>query len=135
MLETDATNLGCVLAVYHGVNSTNSPDSQPNTVSNNVSNLKLLYQQIGGVLVDNHVKSVMGFVVLADEAPTYNFSLTFSNSYFTQTVSIASYVQFPRPKHTYTWAPYVAVLSIYNLLVIAAMVWWCVKHKVKKAPL
>lgn len=92
VIDTDATYSGCILAVYEGINFTNSEDNQPGTISNNVSNLKLVYQQIGGVLIDNRIKSVMGFVVMTNQPPVYNFTMTFSNSYFTKSILVASHL-------------------------------------------
>lgn len=132
VLQTDATDTGCLLSVYYGVNSTYSPDSQPGTTSNNVTNLKLLYQQIGGVLVDNRLTNAIGFVVLTNSPPTYNFAMTFYNSYYTQIVNVESYITLP--KFVFKgFLPYIIVLGIYNVLVLASMIWWCYQRNRKEA--
>lgn len=131
VVQSDASDTGCVLAVYKGINFTNSLDSMPGTTSNNVSSFKLIYQQIGGVLVDNRLKDVMGFVVRTNQPPIYNFSMVLSNSYFSTEFALTTYLELPPVSIVGKSLPYIILMAIYNVLTLVMIGLFCYRQREK----
>lgn len=62
VLPADTTDIGSILTIYNGQSYTMATDPQPNTIASQTSTVKLIYQQISGILIDTRLKNTTGFL-------------------------------------------------------------------------
>lgn len=136
VLPADTTDVSCILTVYDGQQYNLVTDPFPNTTASQNSTVKLIYQQISGILIDNRLKNITGFIVIYESPePTQlpSFKIVFNNSYFNYNITINSSYLTPLKPPPFNWTvlPYIILFLLFNVVTVGMIILWCYRNRRK----